>query len=168
MLKYSLLLFVGLTATTLVAQQHRRGQEPTFHEVSNQSVVQRVYPEAATVKKINNYWYKIVNTKGKSLGYAMNSTDFCKEVKGYRGTTPVMIITDKKFMIKQVALLSNYEEANFINRLSSTGFFDKWVGKKVKEAVDMQVDGKTGATYSANAIIKNIGFLLENGSKNLP
>jgi Na+-translocating ferredoxin:NAD+ oxidoreductase subunit G len=168
MLKYSLLFILGLMTTTLVAQQHKHGQEAIFHEVSNQSVVQRVYPEAATVKKVNDFWYEIVDKKGNALGYAMNSTDYCKDVKGYRNTTPVMIITDKAFVIKQVSLLSNYEDLNYINRLNAVGFFDKWVGKKVKEASSIQIDGRTGATYSANAISKNVNFLLENGSKKLP
>jgi uncharacterized protein with FMN-binding domain len=168
MLKYSLLIILGFISSALIAQQHRRGQEAVLQEVSNQSVVQNAYPEATSVKKINDFWYKIVNKKGKVLGYAMNSTDYCKEVKGYRNTTPVMIITDKNFIIKQVTLLSNYETPDFIKRLKDLGFFKKWVGYKVKEAVSVQVDGSTGATYSANAIIKNIAFLLENGSKNLP
>jgi uncharacterized protein with FMN-binding domain len=120
------------------------------------------------VKKVNDYWYKIVNAKGKTLGYAMSSNDYCKDVKGYQNNTPVLIVTDKKLVIQKVALLSNYETPGYVQRLERSGFFASWVGKKVVDALNTGVDGYTGATYTGKAVIKNVEFLLENGGKKLP
>lgn len=158
-----------LTGISVFGQQQRhQGRPAVLQEVSTQSVYQEIYPEGTALKKANTYWYKIVNSKGKTLGYAMTSTDFCKDVKGFANTTPVMIVTDRKFIIKKVALLSNYESPNNVQRLNNSGFFNNWVGKAVREAKKEKVDGYTGATYTANAVVKNVNFLLENGGKKLP
>jgi len=80
----------------------------------------------------------------------------------------VMIITDKNWIIKKVALLSNKESLGYVRRLEKRGFFDQWVGKTVKDAKKVEVDGYTGATFTGKAVSKNVDFLLNNGSKKLP
>jgi len=162
------LLLTSLSALGQQQQQRRYGRPAILQEVSTQSVFQDIYPEGTELKKANDYWYKIIDSKGKTLGYAMTSSNFCKDVKGFANTTPVMIVTDKKFVIKKVALLSNYESANFVQRLNTGGFFKNWSEKKVREAKKDKVDGYTGATYTANAVVKNVNFLLENGGKIMP
>lgn len=164
--------FLLLTSLSVLGQpqqqQRRQGRPAILQEVSTQSVFQEVFPEGTELKKASEYWFKIVNKKGKTLGYAMTSTDYCKDVKGYANATPVMIVTDKKHVIKKVALLSHYETPNYIQRLTTAGFFNKWSEKKVHEAKLDKVDGYTGATRTAMAVIKNVDFLLENGGKKLP
>jgi electron transport complex protein RnfG len=165
---YKKILFAFLLFCSIANAQHRERQAPVLHEVSNQQIVVGVYPEAVKVEKVNEYWFKILDKAGKTVGFAMSSSDFCKNVKGYRDTTPVMIVTDKKFIIKRVALQSNYESLSYVENLERNGFFKSWVGKNVKKAKAAQVDGTTGATYTANAVTKNVMFLLENGSKKMP
>ena len=38
---------------------------------------------------------------------------------------------------------------------------NKWDGQKVKDATNLKVDGVTGATFSSDAIIKNVQLGLE-------
>lgn len=163
-----LILMTSLSAFGQQQQQRRQGRPAVLVEVSTQSVYQEVFPEGTDLKKANDYWFKILNAKGKTVGYALNSIDYCKDVKGYANATPVMIVTDKKFVIKKVAMLSNYESPNFVQRLITSGFFKNWNDKKIKEAKKDKVDGYTGATFTANAVVKNVNFLLENGGKKLP
>ena len=164
-----LILLTSLSAFGQQQQQQRRqGRPAVLVEVSTQSVYKEIFPEGTELRKANDYWFKIVNSKGKTVGYALNSTEYCKDVKGYANATPVMIVTDKKFVIKKVAMLSNYESPNFVQRLNASGFFKNWSDKKIKEAKKDKVDGYTGATFTANAIVKNVNFLLENGGKKLP
>lgn len=162
------LLLTSLSAFGQQQQQRRQGRPAVLQEVSTQSVYQEIFPDGTDLKKANDYWYKIVNAKGKTVGYALNSTEYCKDVKGYANATPVMIVTDKKFVIKKVAMLSHYESPNFVQRLVTSGFFKNWNEKKVKEAKKDKVDGYTGATFTANAVVKNVNFMLENGSMKLP
>ncbi|MEA4840080.1 MAG: FMN-binding protein [Bacteroidales bacterium] len=162
-------VFIALFLSSIVAfGQQTKKPVPVFHQISNKQLVQSVYPEAAKVVKVNAYWYKVVNSNQKILGYALSSTNYCKDVKGYNDVTPVMIITDKNYIIEKVALLSNYETQSYVNKLERNGFFRSLVGKSIKDVSANQLDGYTGATYTANAITKNVEFLLKNGSKKLP
>lgn len=165
---YKKIVLAGLLLSATLQAQERRREPAVLHEVSNKEVVLSVFPKAEKVEKVNDYWFRVLDAKGKLLGFAMNSTPYCQDVKGYANLTPVMIITDKKWKIQKVALLSNYESPRWVDKLVMRGFFDSWNGKTVKEAQAVQVDAHTGATYTATAVIKNVGFLLENGAKVLP
>ena len=98
----------------------------------------------------------------------MSSASFCQDVKGYNNLTPVMILIDKSKIIKKVALLSNWETQRFVDKLEQKGFFDAWVGKTLKDAKTVSVDARTGATYTALAVSKNVDFLLSTAAKKLP
>jgi hypothetical protein len=166
-------MFLALALVSAVAfaqEKPREGKEknPMLHEVSNKDVVQSVYPNAVKVEKANDYWFRILDEKNKTIGFAMSSIPFCKEVKGYNDLTPVMILVDKNRTIKKVALLSNWETQRFVNKLENKGFFDLCVGKTMKEAQNVQVDAHTGATYTAMAVSKNVAFLLSTATKKLP
>ncbi|MCK9312218.1 MAG: FMN-binding protein [Bacteroidales bacterium] len=147
-----------LSSTVAFAQQTKK-PEPVFHQISNKQLVQSVYPEAAKVVKVNAYWYKVVSSNQEILGYALSSANYCKDVKGYNDVTPVMIITDKNYI---------NETQSYVNKLEKNGFFRSLVGKSIKDVRTNQLDGYTGATYTANAITNNVEFLLKNGSKKLP
>ncbi len=150
------------------ASAQRRQAEPVLTKVSNKDVVQSVFPEATKVEKVNDYWFKIVNDKNKVFGYAMTTSDYCKGVMGYNNTTPIMVVTDKKYVVKKVALLSHYETIGYIRKLEKMGFFTNWNDVKLTDVPKITPDGYTGATKTAKAVEKNLYFLVENGSKKLP
>lgn len=163
------ILFILFFCSTLTwAQRGRRNAEPVLHEVSNKAVVQCVFPEAVKVEKVNEYWYSILNENGKVIGYAMNSQSFCANVIGYKGKTPVMIITDTKYLIKKVALLSHYETLSYVRLLENEGFFNQWNNLTLKDAGNKSLDAYSGATDTALAIEENILFLLKNGIRMKP
>jgi transcriptional regulator of nitric oxide reductase len=164
--KISVTFIVIVFAVSISAQ--RRQAEPVLTQVSNKDVVQSVFPEATKVEKVNDYWFKIVNDKNKVFGYAMTSSEYCKEVMGYNNTTPIMVVTDKKYIIKKVALLSHYETIGYIRKLEKMGYFTNWNDVKLADIPKIKPDGYTGATKTAKAIEKNLYFLVENGGKKLP
>jgi len=166
-------LFLALMLVSIVVfaqEKPREGKEKNavLHEVSNKDVVQSIYPDAAKVEKVNDYWYKVFDAQNQVVGFAMSSATYCQNIKGYNDLTPVMIITDKTWVIKKVALLSNWETPGYVRRLDRKGFFNSWVGKTLKEAKTLEVDAHTGATYTALAVVKNVEFLLNKGAKKLP
>ena len=167
-LRIFLIVFIFSSSSLFAQQGQGKKQAPVLHEVSNKDVVQSVFPEAVKVDKFNDYWFKILDEKGKTLGFALSSLPYCKDVIGYNNTTPVMIITDKKFVIQKTAILTNWETLGYVRKLEKMGFFDLWKGKKLKEAGEVQLDAYTGATKTAIAVGKNIDFLLANASKKLP
>jgi len=166
--KISVTFVIVLIAVSISAQRRGREAEPVLTKVSNKEVVQSVFPEATKVEKIDNYWFRIVDDKKKTYGFAMTSTDYCADVIGYNNTTPVMVITDKKFVVKKVALLSHYETIGYIRKLEKMGFFTNWDDVKLADVPTIKPDGYTGATKTAKAVEKNLYFLVENGGKKLP
>lgn len=158
-----------LFCAALVFSQGRSGRNrEVVHPVSNKEIVQSVFPEAAEVKKVNDYWYYIQNSKGKVLGYALNSNTHCEGIIGYGKQTPVMIITNKSGVIQKVALLTHSETLSYIKLLENNGFFNLWNGKKLKEAQKVELDGYSGATVTAIAVQKNVKYMLEKGSQIKP
>lgn len=150
------------------AQKVEKKPIPVLHEVSNKEVVQSIYPNAAKVDKLNDYWFKVIDDKNKVLGFAMSSMPFCQDVIGYNNTTPVMIITDNKWVVKKVALLTNWETLGYVKKLEKKGFFDLWNDKSIKDAKKVELDAFTGATCTAKAVMKNVQFLLDKGATNKP
>jgi len=162
------LVFVSSAVYAGDRERDPKDKKPVLHEISNKDVVKSVYPEAVKVEKVNDYWYSVLDNENHPLGYAMSSTPYCKNIKGYNETTPVMILTDRKWVIKKVAILSNWETLSYIRKLEKKGFFNLWVGKTLTEAKSVRPDGYTGATMTVVAVTKNVNFLLKNGVKKLP
>lgn len=74
-------------------------------------------------------------------------------INGYAGPVPVDIhLKDGK--ITGVEALANVETPSFFKRAQAV--LDSWTGNTPENAVDMKVDGVTGATYSSGAIINNV------------
>jgi len=168
--KKYLIVFLALSFSLNAQQRANQAKKeiPVLHEVSNKDIVQSVYPDAIKVDKINNFWFRILDGNNQVLGFAMSSSPYCKDVIGYNDVTPIMIITDKKWTIQKVSLLTHYETISYVKRLEKKGFFNLWVGKTLAEAKKVELDGYTGATCTAIAVSKNINYLLENGVKVLP
>lgn len=163
-----LLLVFSVSAIGMMAQRNGKNAAPALYRVSNKAVVQSAFPEATKVEKVNEFWFRIVDDSNKLYGFAMTSTDVCKDVMGYNDATPIMVVTDKNFVIKKIALLSHYETLGYVRRLQQMGFFGTWDDLKLTEARKIKPDAHTGATITATAIEKNLQYLIDNGSKHLP
>ena len=91
--------------------------------------------------------------------------EIAKKVIGYNGTTPLNItITNGK--ITNIEALGNKETPAYFNKAKEK-VFKQYIGKSVNEALKLDADVATGATYSSEALIKNIKMGLEKakGSK---
>ena len=91
--------------------------------------------------------------------YVVNTTTLGKDIQGYVGTTPVKVYI-KKNKVEKVEFLKNQESPKYIARVKKA-LLNKWDGLKVKEAAKQQVDGVTGATFTSDAIIKNVQLALD-------
>lgn len=167
----NILILVLLLSNTLFAQEqtnNTKDKKPVYREVSNKELIISVYPDAAKMDKVDNFWSKIQDNNRKTIGFAMNSSPFCHDVFGYNNLTPVLIITDNNLVIQKIALLSHWETLGYVRKLEKKGFFNQWNGKTLQEARAVVPDGYTSATVTAIAVSKNIEFLLTNGTKKLP
>ena len=86
--------------------------------------------------------------------YVVNTTTLAKDVRGFRGNTPLNIYIKAGKVVK-VEALSNQETPNFFNKVKQ-GLLQKWNGMKATKASTTNVDGVTGATFSSKAVKENV------------
>lgn len=94
----------------------------------------------------------------------INTTTLGKNVTGYVGTTPLKIYIKKNKVVK-IEALKNEETPKYFVKVKKQ-LLDKWNDKKVNDALKMQVDGVTGATFSSDAVKENVRLGLEYYKKN--
>ena len=78
---------------------------------------------------------------------------------GYNGTTPLNI-TVKNGVIENIEVLPNQESPSYLKRAKDK-VLPQYIGKTVAEAKKLKADIATGATYTSEALIKNIQMGLE-------
>lgn len=91
--------------------------------------------------------------------YIVNTTSLGKDVEGYNGATPLMIHI-RKNRVEKVEALKNHETPKYFAKVKRD-LLERWNGLKVKEAARLKVDAVTGATYSSEAVIKNVQLGLD-------
>ena len=96
--------------------------------------------------------------------YVVNTTELGKNVKGYIDATPLKVYI-RKNKIEKIEFLPNQETPKYWNAVKKH-LQNKWDGMKVSEAKTAEVDGRTGATFSSDAIKKNVKLAVEYYEKN--
>lgn len=100
------------------------------------------------------------NTMTKEDGmFVINTTTLGKSVEGYNGPTPMKVYI-KKDKVEKIEFLKSMETPKYYAKVKRE-LQDKWNGLKVKDAKTLQVDAVTGATYSSEAVIKNVQLALD-------
>lgn len=108
---------------------------------------------ADTIAKSNTTNNEVM-TKQADGTYVVNTTTLAKDVKGFKGTTPLCIYIKNNKVVK-VEALANQETPNFFGKVKQ-GLLDKWKGMKTAKASTANVDGVTGATFSSKAVKENV------------
>ncbi len=96
--------------------------------------------------------------------YVVNTTELGKNVEGYSGPTPLKVYI-RKGKVEKIEFLPNQETPKYWNAVKKQ-LQNAWDGMKVAEAKTAQVDGRTGATISSDAVKDNVKLALEYYEKN--
>lgn len=96
--------------------------------------------------------------------YIIDTTELGKQVDGYVGPTPLKVYI-RKNKIEKIEFLPNQETPKYWNACKKH-MLNKWDGMKVSEAKTAEVDGRTGATFSSDAVKANVKLALEYYEKN--
>lgn len=91
--------------------------------------------------------------------YVVNTTTLGKNVDGYVGPTPLKVYI-RKNKIEKIEFLPNQETPRYWNA-AKKHLLNKWDGMKVSEVKSAEVDGKTGATFSSDAVKQNVKLAVE-------
>lgn len=88
----------------------------------------------------------------------INTTYLARDVMGYGGNVPLEV-TIQDNTITGIKALPNSETPDFFS--AAAVLMEQYKGKSVDDAIVMQVDAVTGATYSSKAITANMKRALE-------
>lgn len=91
--------------------------------------------------------------------FVINTTTLGKNVEGYAGPTPVKVYI-KNNKVEKIEFLKTQETPKYYLKVKKA-LAEKWNGLKVKDASKQQVDVVTGATFSSEAVIKNVQLGLD-------
>jgi electron transport complex protein RnfG len=97
--------------------------------------------------------------KKASTTQVIYTGDIAKKVIGYNGPTPLNI-TVKNGVIESIEVLDNQESPGYLKRAKDK-VLPQYIGKTVAEAKKLKPDIATGATYTSEALIKNIQMGLD-------
>ena len=86
-----------------------------------------------------------------------------KKVIGYNGPTPLNI-TIQNGKIAKIEVLENEESPRYLDKATSK-IFPQYIGKTIKQALNLKVDAVSGATYTSNALLENIRLGLLEAQK---
>lgn len=96
--------------------------------------------------------------------YVINTTQLGKDIEGYAGPTPLKVYI-KNNKVERIEFLKSQESPKYYQKVKKA-LAEKWNGQKVKVASKQQVDAVTGATFSSEAVIKNVQLALDYYTKN--
>lgn len=102
---------------------------------------------------------KKATSKKASTTQVIFTGDIANKVIGYNGTTPLNIKV-KNGVIEDIEVLPNQESPAYLKRATDK-VLPQYIGKTVAEAKSLKPDIATGATYTSQALIKNIQMGLD-------
>ena len=98
-----------------------------------------------------------LNNSGNGTLY---TAEYCQDIIGFNGVIPMEInMADGK--ISSIVILDNEETPRFLERVTDAKLVENFYGLTPKEAIDLNLDAVSGATYSSNAIIKSVKTRME-------
>lgn len=123
--------------------------------------VREILPNAVcgtmTARKV-----QLLDAKNQVIGYLLLPPAGKRErVTGYNGVVNAAVVVSPDNKILGVALGENEETPRFLDRIRNAGFLKRWNGKKPSEAVELEVDAVTRATYSSKAIRSEVDTILK-------
>ena len=102
---------------------------------------------------------KTTKTKKANTTQVIYTGEIAKKVIGYNGPTPLNI-TINNGVIEKIEVLDNQETPGYLKRAKDK-VLPQYIGKTVAEAKKLKPDIATGATYTSEALIKNIQMGLD-------
>ena len=102
---------------------------------------------------------KTAKTKKANTTQVIYTGEIAKKFIGYNGPTPLNI-TINNGVIEKIEVLDNQESPGYLKRAKDK-VLPQYIGKTVAEAKKLKPDIATGATYTSEALIKNIQMGLD-------
>ncbi len=85
----------------------------------------------------------------------INTAALEENIIGYGGKTPLLISLSNSKIVS-VEIGKNSETPEFLEAVTRSGLFDSWDGLTLEQAASHKVDVVSGATFTSEAVIKNV------------
>lgn len=96
------------------------------------------------------------NNKTQTAGdTTLYTEEYCSDIIGFNGSIPLEI-SMKDGKIANINILENEETPRFLQHVIDANLIEKFYGLTPKEAIELNIDAVSGATYSSTAIIKTV------------
>lgn len=119
--------------------------------------IKKIYPNANSFSVNRNNVIEVKDNTEKIIAELICSSDFGVKHNGYAGEVPVLIEFKDLKSISAVHLLPNNEAEDYIQQIKNKNLLQAWNGYMISDSTSLlNVDGISGATYSSNAIIRNV------------
>ncbi|TCN68452.1 4Fe-4S binding protein [Acetobacteroides hydrogenigenes] len=129
------------------------------------SCLKEIVPEVTAIENDGAEQWILKDKNSITVGKAVIAQQTTSKIIGYSGPIPMVIALDKNDNVKALGLLPNDETPSFIDVVVAKGFLKKWNGLSVNQAVAMDMDAVSGATYSSTAINETVKQRLAEYSK---
>jgi hypothetical protein len=156
-----LVVFLMLAATVvmsgrLLGHDFLEGNEQTVAE-QQQEHPQANFPtlEDCHFQQVDSVCWKVYTADKKIKGTVINTRLLGADIMGFAAETPVWVFLDKDNVVRELVEQENAETADYFE-LARSVVFDYWRGRKASDFDKGEIDGYTGATYSVNALDRNI------------
>lgn len=106
---------------------------------------------------ISRFGHKQAQFSGNTTLY---TEEYCQDIIGFNGVIPLEIKM-KGGKIANINILDNQETPRFLQKVTDAKLVENFYGLTPKEAINLEIDAVSGATYSSNAIIKSVKTRME-------
>lgn len=106
---------------------------------------------------ISRFGHKQAQFSGNTTLY---TEEYCQDIIGFNGVIPLEIKM-KGGKIANINILDNKETPRFLQKVTDAKLVENFYGLTPKEAINLEIDAVSGATYSSNAIIKSVKTRME-------
>jgi len=106
------------------------------------------------------------NNNNQIADTTLYTEEYCKDIIGFNDVIPMEInMVDGK--IESINILDNKETPRFLQKVTDENLVEKFYGLTPEEAINLDLDAVSGATYSSNAIIKSVKTRMEIYTKDV-
>ena len=100
------------------------------------------------------------NNASQTSEVTLYTEEYCQDIVGFNDIIPLEIkMVDGK--IDNINILDNKETPRFLQKVTDEELVENFYGLTPKEALELEIDAVSGATYSSNAIIKSVKTRME-------
>lgn len=106
------------------------------------------------------------NNNNQIADTTLYTEEYCKDIIGFNDVIP-MEINMVNGKIESINILDNKETPRFLQKVTDENLVEKFYGLTPEEAINLDLDAVSGATYSSNAIIKSVKTRMEIYTKDV-